>query len=509
MFFTVIAGRVPSEAEPRTAYLIRDNWNDWFTYVTMFTLVVVDDRGEHQQAGSVKIGRRGMNDGDATPNIPDAFDALSPEFFSLGQDETYYETLNLLSEALKARVLDGLRDVALDLDLFAEFEGEEVMGKSLLRDRRASTVRGRLHRLALGDARLTEFHFSYTLPEGQRGSAPPTLTFDVHPESQPPTNVHVLIGRNGVGKTRFMQGLAQALLQRPNEDGTVGAVAMTEDGYNEASFIGLVLVSFSAFDDFDLATHGDDPYWAVQVGLRMTIQTPDGDVAATKSPHHLTRDFVASFDRCRVGLRAARWRKAVETLGADDLFRDSDVVQLLDLDEDEWRPAAERVFSLLSSGHKIVLLTVTLLVQYTDERTLVLLDEPEAHLHPPLLSAFVRSLSDLLVSRNGAAVVATHSPVVLQEVPRSCTWVIRRSGDETRANRPEQETFAENVSDLTREVFGLEITKSGFHQLVAEAVADRDLDYEGVLARFEGQLGAEGRALARALIAERDSDGGL
>jgi predicted ATP-dependent endonuclease of OLD family len=68
---------------------------------------------------------------------------------------------------------------------------------------------------------------------------------------------------------------------------------------------------------------------------------------------------------------------------------------------------------------------VTRLVESVEERTLVLLDEPESHLHPPLLSAFVRALSDLLVNRNGAAIIATHSPVVLQEVPRECVWRLR------------------------------------------------------------------------------------
>jgi predicted ATP-dependent endonuclease of OLD family len=69
----------------------------------------------------------------------------------------------------------------------------------------------------------------------------------------------------------------------------------------------------------------------------------------------------------------------------------------------------------MSSGHAIVLLTITRLVATVEEKTLVLLDEPESHLHPPLLSAFIRALSDLLYDRNGVAIIATHSPVVLQE----------------------------------------------------------------------------------------------
>jgi hypothetical protein len=220
----------------------------------------------------------------------------------------------------------------------------------------------------------------------------------------------------------------------------------------------------------------------------------------------LAQDFVDSFAHCRQGLRAERWRQAVETLQADDLFAEADATALLYLDSQVWPNEALRVFKRLSSGHAIVLLTITRLVELVDERTLLLLDEPEAHLHPPLLAAFVRSLSDLLVRRNGVAVVATHSPVVLQEVPTSCVTKLWRSGLLSKAERLESETFGENVSVLTREVFELEITKTGFHRLITDAVQEFDATYDEVLSRFNGQLGAEAKALAKALIAERDID---
>ena len=128
--------------------------------------------------------------------------------------------------------------------------------------------------------------------------------------------------------------------------------------------------------------------------------------------------------------------------------------------------AARNRFERMSSGHAIVLLTMTRLVETVDEKTLVLMDEPESHLHPPLLSAFTRALSDLLNNRNGVAIIATHSPVVVQEVPRSCVWTMERSRAEGATNRPELETFGENVGVLTREIFGLEVTRSGFHHLL-------------------------------------------
>ena len=184
-------------------------------------------------------------------------------------------------------------------------------------------------------------------------------------------------------------------------------------------------------------------------------------------------------------------------LESDPIFKDAQVASLAPSDEKDGQEAGSGtndIFSRLSSGHKIVLLTITRLVETVAERTLVLLDEPEAHLHPPLLSAFIRALSDLLINRNGVAIVATHSPVILQEVPRSCVWKLRRSGSISVAERPEIETFGENVGILTREIFGLEVSNSGFHRLLAESVMGTQ-SYEQVVARFNGELGGEARAI--------------
>jgi ABC-type sulfate/molybdate transport systems ATPase subunit len=171
-------------------------------------------------------------------------------------------------------------------------------------------------------------------------------------------------------------------------------------------------------------------------------------------------------------------------------------------DTEVWQRRIESLFRRLSSGHKIVLLTITRLVELVVERTLVILDEPEAHLHPPLLSAFTRTLSHLLKQQNGVAIIATHSPVVLQEVPKLCVWKLQRSGSLSKVERPEIETFGENVGVLTREIFGLEVVHSGFHQLI-ETVVDREEDYAAVLRAFHEQLGAEARALVHVLLATK------
>jgi predicted ATP-dependent endonuclease of OLD family len=236
------------------------------------------------------------------------------------------------------------------------------------------------------------------------------------------------------------------------------------------------------------------------VGLKWQ-RTADGKPRPPKSPEQLSKEFVESVRLCRSGARSNRWLRALEMLEADPIFNDANITAITDDSADAGTSEALDAFRQLSSGHKIVLLTMTRLVEVVEERTLVLLDEPEAHLHPPLLSAFVRSLSDLLTNRNAVAIVATHSPVVLQEAPRSCVWKIRRSANTMAAERPDIETFGENVGVLTREVFGLEVTQSGFHRLLTEAVTEDGL-FDDVVERFGNQLGAEALAIVRALAAE-------
>jgi hypothetical protein len=502
----------PSSREMEHVYLITDRWDDWGKYRTQFSACVIDNTGKEHVLGSVKIGEVGLQprgggeeimQGFRIPTLPQEFDQLDTTHFSLGQSENYYETLNELEEDFRVAILKGMRDCAYDLAIFDENISEDVMSESLLRDVQHRNVRNRYHRLAMGNAVLTRFEFSFTFPASEIGEKPPTLTFKVKPHTEPPTNVHVLIGRNGVGKTRCIQNLIRSVLGGTASDAQYGQLERLGDNANDWAFAGVVSVSFSAFDDFDIPPASDSGMRASQVGLRHKINEGAEDMFQVKTPEMLAEDFVQSLGACRSGPRAKRWLQSLKTLETDPLFEEADVGALLELNEDSWRDTAKWLFRKLSSGHAIVLLTITRLVELVDERTLVILDEPEGHLHPPLLAAFIRAVADLLGKRNGVALVATHSPVVLQEVPMSCVWKLRRCGVVSVAERPTLETFGENVGVLTSEVFGLEVTRSGFHSLLEKAVGT-GLSYQDIIDQFSDQIGSEARAITRGLIAEKN-----
>jgi predicted ATPase len=509
-FFTVLPYRSPTPPNATArAYLLPDNWDDWFKYSTLYSLVVFDEDGTRHAIGGVKIGQFNMVAGQREAEIPLEFDSLGEQFFSLGQDDSYYDDLNKLRVEMREQILEGLNDIALDGDLFERALAEPVTGTSLLRSVSRSTVSGQFRRMAVGGARLTNYEFSYVARRRTKLGEPLRLTFAVAPESYPPTNVHVFIGRNGVGKTTLLNDMAQAIVDKGSDANLVGAFSVTnnENG-DEELFTNLVSVTFSAFDPFEPLPTRQNKSEGVQyayIGLKHRGLGADGKPRPPKSPDALSADFSRSVLICRQGAKVGRWRRALEMLQADPIFNDAEVADLArpTAPIDEIRDDARRLFKNLSSGHKIVLLTITRLVETVEEKTLILLDEPEAHLHPPLLSAFIRALSDLLINRNGVALIATHSPVVLQEVPNSCVWTIRRKGVHSVAERPEVQTFGENVGLLTREVFGLEVTQSGFHKMLRDAVTDLP-DYESVVRRFNEELGDEARAMIQGLLAARD-----
>lgn len=500
-------GVSPSQ-KPNTAYLKANNWDD-FGFKTLFALVVFDGNGIRHDIGSIKIGCKEINSGWVSERIDKRFKFLDNNFFSLGQDEEYYSNIQALDADLRDNLLTSLRDIANDDRIYQIAIEENVFKTSLLRDVSLTSISGQFKRILQGGAQRTEFHFKYEIPQGHKVSGL-ELEFHVYPDSNPPSNVHVLIGRNGVGKTHLLNKMVKALVADEETVKKAGVFSIPIDqngmpfpsGDDQFLFSGVVSVAFSAFDPFEPYPEKKDKSRGIRysyVGLKRATNR-GGERGTPMSRDMLNNEFVKSIVSSISKGKFERWLEAIKSLESDSLFRELALSkEFIELSENDLEVFARKIFNQMSSGHAIVLLTITKLVEKVEEKTLVLLDEPEAHLHPPLLSAFIRALSELLSHRNGVAVIATHSPVILQEVPRDCVYKISRSGLKSTLSRPEIETFGENVGVLTREVFGLEVSDSGYHKLL-EAELEKSKSYKRILREFDGQLGSEAKGVLRSLI---------
>ncbi|HHA2590816.1 TPA: AAA family ATPase [Stenotrophomonas maltophilia] len=452
------------------------------------------------------------------------FSELSENWFSIGLDVDFYSKVSALSESDRKFILEGLRDVAYSDKALAVAQNENVYTTSLLRGVSEQIIKTQYRRVIQGGAVLTSYRFEYN-NKGSDERSPVELSFNVEADSKPPTNIHVLIGRNGIGKTTILNGMVAAIhpTYANSSSGEFRSqsleLGMTRP--NREPLNGLISISFSVFDPFvpppDSPEPKSGPKYAY-LGMK-TRHQGDGDGGpklksvggdnGLKTEEELLVDFEDALRACMSQeIRRKRWLRAINRLESDENFaamRLSHIATAFDqLGKNEALAIARRRFEKMSSGHKIVLLTTTALVHLVEEKTLVLMDEPESHLHPPLLSAFTRALSEILHDRNGVAIVATHSPVMVQEVPRSCVWKISRSGLEWRKDRPARETFAENVGILTSEVFGLEVSKSGFHAMLQEEV-DSGSSFEEIMESFGGKIGMEGISILASMIASRDS----
>lgn len=479
-------------------FLTWDNWND-YSYYTLFGIFYIDSQGEKIELGAVKIGYIGQDTSDRGLKIGDKFTRLKRNFFSLGQSLEYYEMLNSLGQEIRDEILLGLKDIAKDIKIYEKAVQEEVTKVSLFRTISPGTVTGQFRRLSNGGARSTNYSFKFITPS-TKIIPRVALRFDVIPESFPPSNIHVIIGRNGVGKTYLINRMIDSLITN-NYNRSIGVFKFYQSEYENSTFANLISVTFSAFDETEPKPEIKDKTASINysyIGLKR-IQSDRENNEAPKSTAMLNTEFFKALGSCMVSSKSKLWKDALTTLETDPNFQESEAKTLIDIENDEERRSlSNEIFKKLSSGHKIILLTITRLIATLQEGSLVLIDEPEAHLHPPLLSAFIRSLSNLLSHTNGVAIIATHSPVILQEVPKNCVWKLGRTGSQAKAERLTIESFGENVGTLTQEIFGLEVTNSGFYKILEEAVTELG-SYERVLAKFDNQLGMEAKAIIRSL----------
>lgn len=500
---------IPNNAR-NTVYLHIDEWND-YSFITMFYMNFVDENGEIRHIGNIKIGFRGQTTSISThAQITQTFSSnhfvcLPADYFSIGTDGEYYSNLQQLPRDIKNDILLALKDLAFNTEAIETIIDEEVFLTSLLRGVRLKTITEQFSRILKGLPALTEFEFKFQKLNNSNESSPLQLDFAVEPSSKPSTNIHAIIGRNGVGKTTILNDMIKAIVSKSETSSRFLTVESHTQELNADYFNGLVSVSFSVFDISEPPQDQSNSALG-NVYFYIGLKKYNGSIKQLSDLHD---EFADVINLCMMeNAKKHRWIRSIRSLESDVNFAQMDLVETLSTQSVEnLTISAKNLIRKMSSGHAIVLLIITKLIATVEEKTLVILDEPESHLHPPLLSAFIRALSELLYDRNGVAIIATHSPVVLQEIPRSCVWKIQRVGLSSAALRPEIETFGENVGVLTREVFGLEVTKSGFHKLLSDSVFDgKNRTYDEILGDYNEQLGMEAKVLLRILVTNRDRE---
>ncbi|MFE6959890.1 AAA family ATPase [Streptomyces sp. NPDC057696] len=478
--------------------LRRDLWND-FGFETMFDAYLYPSRSEASiDLGSVKIIKRGQRGG--ATEVPGSFSQLDDSYCSLGQAFSYYEALHGLPGELRDSILLGLRDIAFDPSLRETFANEPAMASSLLRYGNAELALRDATALFGGATAPRDSALAFTFKTSVGGESF-SIRFGFADRRPLPGRINVIVGYNGCGKTQLLANLANAAhadhTDRADEN-FVQRYGEFPEGGGTPRFSSVIAISYSAFDTFDLPgkdrqeedrlESSGEVSGYTYCGLRRYDRTTGSDAPRTgtlKGAEEIQADIISALVRASTPERRQRLVAALSPLSREPSFKRVELSDAFDFDNDSWRDS----FSTLSTGHKLVLNIVVQLVAHLEPGSLVLIDEPESHLHPPLLAALLKSINVSLDQFDSYAVMATHSPVLLQEVPRRYVRVLQRFGDLTFVATPEIETFAENVGLLTRHVFNLDSSATDYHSTLRSMQESLPLDE--IMELFDGEMSAQ------------------
>ena len=287
------------------ALLRSDNWDD-FGFKSTFSLIVYNEQGLELKIGDLKIGFQGQTEGWTQDAVPQDFTHLEPNYFSLGQDADYYKKLiNLCPAPLAQEILSALGDVVYDPLKRKIAEEERVFGTSLLRVTNRTTIDNQYTKIIRGEAPLTDYHFCFER-KGSGTFSQLGLEFVVNPESKPSSNLHVLIGRNGIGKTTILNAMVGSLFNIKKEEAHLGyfyksSLFNPKTRLDEEYFAGIVSVSFSAFDPFEPPPDQTDPSAGMRykyIGLKSRTKVDEETAWRLKDKPELCNDLAHSLSSC-------------------------------------------------------------------------------------------------------------------------------------------------------------------------------------------------------------------
>lgn len=481
-----------------------DNWDD-YSYKTLFQATYIDEYGKRIEVGSIKIAKSGMDHGKIKDLLPKEFEFLPDDCFSLWQSAESYNNVKKIEDKYNLKIFESLNDIAYDLSLLKKYENQRIVTDSLFRFVSKHTCVNQFNRIAHGEALLTPYQFDYKVKQQDDFADDLILNFSVQPESLPPTNVHSIIGSNGTGKTTLIKNMIKSICSKENAEGEF--IYLNDEDDELGYFESVMCISFSPFDNYS-ELEGLDGFKYIGVRKEYDSTGYKDGYGEINLLDDIENKFIESYKRCVANkTKHEDLVEMIKMLGTegDILFYRYDFTKFIN-DEKELNHEnvykVKKVFRNLSAGHKEVLSIITRCIDQLAERTILFIDEPENHLHPPLLSSMIRGISKMLIKRNGVAIISTHSPIVLQEIPRSCVWYLNREGEYLFGRRLDIETFGTNIGVLTNEVFGYEVKRSGFNTLL-QKVVNKCETYEEVLDEFNYQLGDEAKCMIRILLAQK------
>jgi energy-coupling factor transporter ATP-binding protein EcfA2 len=339
--------------------------------------------------------------------------------------------------------------------------------------------------------------------------------------------IAVVIGKNGVGKSQTLFHFAKSLIG--------GSKFLTDSTGNRPHVNRLIAVTSPG------ETRNTFPTvrWASRIDYRR-LHLSRSQWGKAESGMGSTLVQLARSDEGIKGRN--RWKMFVESISVihkpGELFvrrrdpnaetrrmmQSSDpfpITEMLEGDEDErlerWSGVCPRSDVCrfvngkefpLSSGQVTFIRFAAQVCLHIENGSVLLFDEPETHLHPNLITEFIRLLDRLLEMTGSVAIVATHSAYFVREVPRGQVIVLRQTDaavNKIEAIQPRLRTLGADIGEISHFVFGDEL----FGRLlgkVREKIVKNQAKAAKLLNSIEEDLSVEAWMNLNRLVPEEDQE---
>ena len=459
-----------------------DNWDD-YSNKTLFHLYLFKSMTDNYKIGDIKIMHK---DNQTTREvIPTQFTELNDnEFCSLGQDLQFYTNLKEYLPEQYQEVLDSLNDTATNQGSADIFENTRGFKKSLLRWSEAEKV-FRQARFVLNNIPISDpYKFTYSC-KVDSAEIEHSVEFNFKESEILPHRIIGIIGKNGTGKTQYLSKLAVALSgQNRNEKGLGSFIP------HRPPFTKVIAVSYSAFDKF-VRPKNDRSFSYKYCGLK--------DDKGFLNQAKLVEIYAESVAKIEGLGRERQWYQVLSKIIQTDLL---DIFYSELFENKNFEVFTQKGKALLSSGQSILMYVITEIIANIKEESLILFDEPEMHLHPNAIANLIRMLHTLLEINNSYAILATHSPIIVQEIPSDYVYVFERFKNTPIVRKLDIECFGENISTITQNVFDT-IEVKGTYKDFLEKIS-QEKSFEEVLALFNGRLSFNASTFLKGIYNRRE-----
>ncbi len=511
----------PLPAEPGDVIeLLYNNWND-YGYVTSFpTSTRINDVEVELSTLKVLIAGQTHTGAYLQSLLNAGWDGVFPipdtDYVSLPSEIEFYEQLiGILGREVAVEVARALRDASYFVNIEEDPAAKALalskgFGASLQRERgaiKAFNDGWKLFAQQSVEVMNVDFRFRDVFDQIS------TLELKFQSASALPHDINVVIGPNGVGKSRILRSLVEEWIA-PSERGEVGFTA-------DPNLSQIVVVSYSPFEDFPVdligralkegdiyryfgfrgrgepllrdeidgvdrpgeielshdfprtnAAHSliecvadDQRYSSIEgwPGKILTVEAVlataiDFDaIAVAIAPETNLFELMRGFDAPPATfdvLDGAAVSRYLPLTGGAGAGADLEKLQVAALTGEgvTFFKAGRPV--RLSSGQQLFAYIVINILGAIKRNSLILVDEPELFLHPSLEIQFVEMLKTILARLNSKALLATHSVVTVREMPSDCVHVLERTADGLIIKQPPFQTFAGDIQRIASYVFG-------------------------------------------------------